>query len=341
MKNKIMKMLALSLAVVMCAVMFAACGSKPETNGAPSSSTPEGNAKDADVINVAVIQGPTGVGMANLMEKDATSATEYDYNFKLLTGPEQTTALLGTGEVDIAAMPTNLAANFNAKGGDITVLAVNTLGVLYIADATGEITDIQSLRGKTIYSTGKGSNPEFILDYVLSKNGIDPDKDVTIEFLGENTELGTKMSQGEIQIALVPEPLLSTITTNNPNVKVALSMTDEWKKAGGEGELMMGCVAVRNEFLKNSPNAVASFMKEYEASIKACEDIDATAALCVKHKIIPKEAIAKKALPRCNVTFVTGADMKTRLSGYLGVLYAANPKSIGEKMPDDAFYYSK
>ena len=339
MKNKFMKMLALSLAVVMCAVLFAACGSDPQPQGTPSAD--DVTAKDADVINVAVIQGPTGVGMANLMEKDANGASEYDYNFKLLTGPEQTTALLGTGEVDIAAMPTNLAANFNAKGGDITVLAVNTLGVLYIADTTGQVTDIQSLRGKTIYSTGKGSNPEFVLDYVLSKNGIDPDKDVNIVFLGENTELSQKMVSGEIEIALVPEPLLSTICSANANVKVPLSMTDEWTKAGGDGELMMGCVAVRNEFLKKSPNAVASFLKEYEASIKGCEDIDATAALCVKYKIIPKEGVAKKALPRCNVTFVSGNDMKTRLSGYLGVLYAANPKSIGEKMPDDTFYYTK
>ncbi len=334
MKNrKFTKVIALVLVAALCLAALAGCTKKP--------SAPAGDGKDASVINVAVIQGPTGVGMASLMENAANKATEYSYNFQLLSGPEQTVALLKNGDVDIAAMPTNLAANFNAKGGDITLLAVNTLGVLYIADATGAVTDINSLRGKTIYSTGQGSNPEFILDYVLEKNGIDPDKDVEIVFLAENTELSAKMIAGEAQIALVPEPLLSTITTKNANVKPVLSMTDEWTKAGGEGALMMGCVAVRNEFLKNSPKAVASFMKEYEASVKACENVETVAPLCVKHKIIGAEPIAKKAIPRCNIVFITGNDMKTQLTGYFNVLYAANPKSIGEKIPDDNFYYKK
>ena len=330
MKNSVKKILAVALALVMCFAL-----------GACNKGSNDGTAKDADKIRVAVIQGPTGVGMASLMEQDATAATEYDYEFNLLTGPDQTVAMLKNKEVDIAAMPTNLAANFNAKGGDITVLAVNTLGVLYIADTTGQVTDIQSLRGKTIYSTGQGANPEYILNYVLEKNGLDPKEDVNIVFLAENTELAAKINAGEAQIALVPEPLLTTVMTKNANVKVALSMTEEWTKAGGEGQLMMGCVAVRNEFLENSPNAVASFMKAYEASIKACEDVDAVAELCAKHKIIAAAGVAKKAIPRCNIVFITGSDMKTKLSGYLNVLYTANPKAIGGQLPNDAFYYNK
>ena len=340
MKNKkILKVMALCLSLVLVLGMLAGCG-KGDNPDVSSDITSEA-AKDASVINVAVIQGPTGVGMASLMEEDANGKAEYDYEFQLLSEPQQTVALLSNKSVDIAAMPTNLAANFSAKGGDITLLAVNTLGVLYIADSTGEITDIESLRGKTIYSTGQGSNPEYILDYVLSKNGLDPDKDVKIEFLTENTELSAKLISGEAEIALVPEPLLSTVTTKNPNVKPALSMTEEWTKAGGEGELMMGCVVVRNEFLKNSPKAVESFMKAYEASVKACENAETVAPLCVKHKIIAAEPIAKKAIPRCNIIFMTGAEMQTKLSGYFNVLLAANPKSIGEKLPDDAFYYKK
>lgn len=341
MRNKFFKLFALLLVAVLCTLCFAGC-QPTGTDGTSSGETETSSApaKDAEVINVAVIKGPTGVGMASLMEKDANTQTEYDYNFQLLSGPEQTVALLTNKTVDIAAMPTNLAANFNGKGGDVTVLAVNTLGVLYILDSTGEVTDINSLKGKTIYSTGKGSNPEFILNYVLEKNGIDPEEDLTIEYLTDNTELSSKLVSDDIKIAMVPEPLVSTVTAKNKDLKVVMDMTEEWKNAGGSGELMMGCVAVRNEFLENSPNAVADFMKEYEASIAACEDVDAAAALCVKHEIIAAEPIAKNAIPRCNLVFVTGEDMKTKLSGYLSVLYQANPNSIGGQLPDENFYYS-
>ena len=340
MKNykTILKITALCLALVLSVGLLAACG-KP-VDETPTSSAPE-VVKDATEIRVAVIQGPTGVGMAHLMEQDAKGKTEYDYNFNLITNPQQTVAMLSNKSVDIAAMPTNLAANFSGKNGDITVLAVNTLGVLHIADATGEVTDIASLKGKTIYSTGQGSNPEFILNYILEKNGLDPKKDVTIKFIAENQELTAKMVLGEIEIAMVPEPVLTNVMLKNNKVKPVVDMTKEWARVGGEGDLMMGCVAVRNEFLKKSPNAVASFMKEYEASVKYCEDTNAAAALSVKHEIIPNEQVAKQAIPRCNIKFVSGEDMKTRLSGYLNVLFAANPNSIGGKLPDESFYYNK
>lgn len=292
-------------------------------------------------VNIGAIQGPTGIGMVHLMEATTNGTATNEYTFTVSSVPADIGNLLASGNLDIAAVPTNLAAALYQKSqGKVQLLAVNTLGVLYMLDNGNGIDSIDDLKGKTIYSTGEGANPEYILRYVLKENGIDPDRDVTIEFLAENTELVTKMVSGDITLAMVPEPNVSAITAQNGNVKVALSMNAEWEAVADEGsKLMMGCVAVRKEFLENNKAAVDAFLSEYKTSIEKTADVEATATLCENHGIIPKAALAKKAIPNCQLTFVTGADMKAQIAGYYQVLFDSNPKAIGGKLPDDAFYY--
>lgn len=294
-------------------------------------------------VNVGIIQGPTGIGMVNLMKTDEEGKAANDYTFSVATSPEEISAKLANpnGGLDIAAVPTNMAAALYQKTqGKVKLLAINTLGVLYMLENGTSVQSVADLRGKTIYSTGEGANPEYILRYVLSKNGIDPDKDVNIEFLTENTELVAKLQKGEATLAMVPEPMVSTVTAQNPNVRVAFGMNDAWDAVAGENnKLMMGCVAVRSEFLEQNKAAVDAFLAEYKTSIEKASDVDTTAALCETYGIIPKAAIAKKAIPNCALVFVSGADMKAQISAYYTVLFEANPKAVGGKLPDDAFYY--
>ena len=292
-------------------------------------------------VNIGAIQGPTGIGMVHLMKADSAGTAANEYEFTVSSVPQDIGNLLASGNLDIAAVPTNLAAALYQKSeGKVQLLAVNTLGVLYILDNGNGVTSFADLRGKTIYSTGEGANPEYILRYVLSQNGIDPDKDVTIKFLAENTELATKMINGDITLAMVPEPNVSSITSQNQAVKTVLSMNTEWEAVAPAGsKLMMGCVAVRKEFLENNKAAVDAFLSEYQTSIEKTADAKATAALCETYGIIPKAALAEKAIPNCQLTFVSGADMKAQIADYYQVLFNANPKAIGGKLPDDAFYY--
>ena len=294
-------------------------------------------------VSVGMIQGPTGIGMVNLMKADEEDKATNIYTFSVATSPEEISAKLANpnGGLDIAAVPTNMAAALYQKTqGKVKLLAVNTLGVLYMLENGTSVQSVADLRGKTIYSTGEGANPEYILRYVLSKNGIDPDKDVNIEFLTENTELVAKLNKGEATLAMVPEPMVSTVTAQNKNVRVAFGMNDAWDAVAGENnKLMMGCVAVRSEFLEKNKAAVDAFLAEYKTSIEKTSDVDASAALCEKYGIIPKAAIAKKAIPNCALVFVSGKDMKAQISAYYNVLFDANPKAVGGKLPDDAFYY--
>ncbi len=292
-------------------------------------------------VRVAAIQGPTGIGMVHLMDAAADKKTENTYEFSVSSDPSLVSPKLSNGEVDIAAVPTNMAAALYKKtNGNVRLLAVNTLGVLYILENGNTIQSVADLKGKTIYTSGQGANPEYILNYVLKQNNIDPATDVEIKFAADNNELSTLVAGGTATIAMVPQPAVTTIMTKNADVRIALSMNDEWEAiAGADNKLMMGCVAVRTEFLENHPKEVEAFLKEYKAAIEKTGDVDTTASLCEEFGIIPKAAVAKKAIPYCQLTFVSGVEMKAQIAKYYTILHEANPSSIGGALPDDAFYY--
>lgn len=334
------KLLALFTAVLLIVTLAAGCTAAPADDSTDNTTTTTAAPVKTDV-RMATIQGPTGIGMVHLMAAQDAKTTANDYTFQVVSSPEEISGKLVNGEVDIAAVPTNMAAAlYNKTGGKIQLLAVNTLGVLYMLENGDSVKSVADLKGKTIYSTGEGANPEYILNYILTQNGLDPKKDVTIKFVSENTELAALVVKGEAQVALVPEPVVSSIKVQKPDVRTALSINDEWNAVAGNGSnLMMGCVAIRKEFADANKAAVDAFLSEYKTSIDKTSDVDATAQLCETYGIIAKAAIAKKAIPSCQLTFVSGAQMKANIGGYYTVLFQANPKSLGGKMPDDAFYY--
>lgn len=332
--SKMKKLLALVLALAMI-FSFAACGT--ENNG--SNETPSDTYTPVD-INIAGIKGPTAVGMVDLMQKQEDKTAANNYNFSVFGDPQELVGKISTGAVDIAALPTNLAATLYKKTeGKIKVLAVNTYGVLHIVENGETVKSFADLKGKTILSTGEGSNPEYILRYVLENNGINPDTDVTIKFVTSNDEMIAQLKTGGAQIAMVPEPAVTTAMSKIPTLRRVFDMNTEWEKITQDSALMMGCVVVRTEFLEQNPAAVKKFMEEYEASVNAVSDLEKTASLCEKFEIIPAAAVAKKAIPNCHIAFTAGEEMKADLGGYFKVLFEANPKSIGGALPDDNFYY--
>ncbi len=333
------KILSLILSVLMLVTVLAACGQEKD----PVSSAPI----QKTAIQVTAIAGPTGVGLVSLLEKNEAGTAANAYTLNLVSDPTQAVAAITGKTADIAAVPTNLASTLYKKtGGNVQVLAVNTLGVLYMLENGNSIQSVADLRGKTIYTSGQGANPEYILKYVLEKNGIDPAKDVTIKFETDNDALAAKVATGEAQVAMVPEPKVTACraqmkTDGKTPANIVLNMTTEWNKvAQGKSALMMGCVIARKDFVQANPAAVEAFLTEYEASINAVKaDVEGAAALCEKYKVIPKAALAKQAIPNCNLTFVKGETMKKQLSGYLDILNGYNSAAIGGGLPTNDFYY--
>lgn len=297
----------------------------------------------AVTVNVMALKGPTAMGMVKLMEDNAEGRSNNNYNFEIVGTADEVVAKLTKGETDIAAVPANLASVlYNRTEGGIKVCAINTLGVLYIVDTTDSIKSIEDLRGKTLYSVGKGTTPEFALNYVLTKNNIIPEIDINIEYRSEATELATLLAAGEAEYAMLPEPYVTTVLAQNENLRIALSLTEEWDKVESSFNLLTGTVVTTKKFAEENKTALDTFLAEYKSSVGlVSSDLDKAAELVVKYEIVPKEPIAKQAIPRCNIVFIDGDEMKADLEGYLGTLYAAQPQSIGGAIPDDGFYYMK
>lgn len=336
--KKVRAIVSLLLALTL-ALSLTACGGQANSEPEQPETQEEQTAAE---INLYVLSGPTGIGAMNLWAASDAGETKNTYHITMPGANDEVVAALSKGDADIAAVATNLAATlYNKTDGGVTVLAVNTLGVLSLLSNGQEAATVSDLKGKTIYAPGQGANPEYILRYVLTGNGLDPDKDVTLRFVGEGSELLTVWQSDPEAVILAPQPVATSILMQNENAKTLFDMTEEWDKiAGGDSTLMMGCVIVRNEFLQANPGAVELFLQEYAASIeKAQSDVEGTAALCQQYGLIPKAALAQKTIPSCGLTFVTGAEMKTGLSGYLQVMFDANPKSVGGALPGDNFYY--
>lgn len=298
-------------------------------------------ADDTDVdstlpVRVVTLNGTTGFGMAGLISEHAAGHTALNYSFSVETDASNVTAALVSGDCDIAALPTNAAsALYNKTEGKIQVLALNTRGVLYVvSDGSVEISSISDLDGKTVYAPAQ--NPSFIFAALCSKNEIELDIDNSY---AQPAELNAAVAAGEVSLAVLPEPMVTIARSQNKNLVVALDLTDEWDKVFDAGSLVQGCVVVRTEFAAEHPSEVATFLNDYERSVALLTDDTAAAAKAIEDAgIFAKAAIAEKAIPKCNVCFVTGEEMKTELSAFLEIMFEKVPQSIGGSIPGDDFY---
>ena len=330
------------LAVILTLTMLFALCSCGNTDKSKDESQSKGDTVVAEEMNVYVLSGPTGIGAVNLWAKSDSGNTQNKYHFSCVSANDEIVAAVSKGDADIAAVATNMAAAlYNKTDGNVEVIAVNTLSVLSMLAKNDEIKSLDDLKGKDIYAPGQGANPEYILRYILSGNGIDPDKDVNIHFVAEGSELMSVWASDPSDVILAPQPVATSLLVNNKDdAKVIFDMFDEWNKIADDSKLRMGGAIVRKDYLKEHHDAVKLFLEEYKESVMtAVNDPESTGTLCESYGIIPKAAIATKAIPSCGLTFVTGAEMKNDLSGYLSVMFNANPKSVGGSLPADDFYY--
>ncbi len=326
-------------------VSSAAETTEAETVSEETQSQTETASGEETAVNVMALKGPTAMGMVQLMDSaEAGSVNGNSYTFTIAASADEVTPKLVQGEADIAAVPANLASVlYNNTEGQVQVLAINTLGVLYIVENGDSVQSVSDLAGKTIYASGKGSTPEYALNYILSENGIDPETDVTIEWKSEHSECVAALASDENGIAMLPQPFVTTAQTQNENLRVALDLTEEWDALQADAEapsaLLTGVVVVRTAFAEEHPEAVNAFLDSYKESVDYVNaNVTDAAALIEKYDIVTA-AVAEKALPYCNITFIEGTEMQEKLSGYLNVLYEQNPTSVGGALPADDFYY--
>lgn len=326
-----MKKKILSLLLAAALLLLPACGA-----------TAKGMSAEGPV-RIAGLKGPTTMGLVNLLDMEQQGTAALDYDLQLYGTADEIVPGLIKGELDMAAIPANLAAALYQKTkGGIQVMAVNTLGVLYVVEKGDTVHSMADLAGRTILSTGKGTTPEYLLRYLLEKNGLDPDKDVKIQYCSEATEVTAQMAAAQKDaIAVLPQPYATAAGMKDPSLRVALDLTAEWDKVS-DSQLVTGVTVVRTQYAQEHPDVVEAFLQEYAQSVRTANtDLDRTAALCEQQGVVAKAAIAKKALPACNIVCRTGDEMQKDISAYLSVLCAADPAAVGGKLPDEGFYWKK
>lgn len=345
------KILSALLASAMLVLSVVGCtsGDRGTTTVTPSSTAPlTGGQKPEPVdVRVTALKGPTAMGLVKFMsDNDDGKITGNNYSFDIAASADEVTPALIQGKTDIAAVPANLASVlYNKTNGGVRVLAVNTLGVIYIVENGDSVKSVADLKGKTLYASGRGATPEYALNYILGMNGLDPEKDVNIEWKSEHTECLSALMTDENAIAMLPQPFVTVAQTKSDKIRIALDLTKEWdavqKDEAVKSSMITGVVVVRSEFADKNPQAVADFLDNYKKSVEYVNgNNDAAAALVGKYDIVA-EAVAKKALPYCNITFIEGNEMKEMLSGYLAVLAKQNVKAVGGELPKDDFYYKR
>lgn len=352
------KLLCLFLCILL---VFVGCGKKednttnPDENQVEQGVTDEAqdsigtdkteNTADAPVekidMNIGALKGPTAIGMVKLMQDASEQTTTNNYNFQIAGTADELSAALIKGDLDIAAIPCNLASVLYQKTNhNLVVAGINTLGVLYIVETGDSIRTVEDLKGKTIYSTGFGTTPQYTLNYLLTSHGLDPEKDVTIEYKTEATEVAAALSEATNAVAMLPQPYVTTVMMNNDKVRIALDITKEWEAASDDGSTVVtGVVVVRKDFLEQNKEAVNVFLTEYQNSVTYVQENVEDAANLVESFDIFKAAVAVKAIPYCNIVFITGEEMEQKVTSYLTTLYEQKPESVGGTLPDNEFYY--
>lgn len=327
-----------------------ACGNSSQTTTQTEEKT------DDVVVRVASLKGPTTIGLVNMMNDtagipadggnlsqagEAEEGSGITYAYQMSSAPDEVLPLVIQGTADIALVPSNAAAVLYAKTkGKVQVIDLNTLGVLSVVTGDSSIQQFEDLADKTIYISGKGSSPEYVMNYLLEQAGIADT--VTMEWQSEHTEVASVLASDPTAVGVLPQPFTTATLVQNSSLSAPIDLTDVWDTYAGDtgSRFVMGATIVRKEFADAHPQAVADFLFRHADSVQKCaDDVAGTAALVVQAGIVAKEAIAEKAIPECNVVCITGDEMEDALKGYLQVLYDANETSVGGALPEDDFYY--
>lgn len=325
------------LALLIMVMLVLSCGKKENSEV----SGEKGGKADGKAVNLKSLKGLPAISMVKLYADNEEGKTLNKYDASIVASVDEAVAAVAKKDFDIITIPANLASvMYNKTEGQVKIASILALNVLYVVENGDSVKSIQDLKGKTVYTFGKGATPEIVLNYVLRGNGLEPGKDVKIEFKSESAEVAAALQKESNVIAMLPEPFLSATQMKNPKMKVAFSMGDEWDKVKGTiaGSQVSGVVIMNREFADKNPEAVKNFMKDYKASVDfLSSSLDEAAKLTAKYDLVP-EAVAKVSIPRANIRYITGSEMKEKMSEYLRILGEADMKTIGGKMPGDDFY---
>lgn len=327
--------------LAVCMMVSVGCSSAPEseTPNEPQSTTTTGSVSEEKPLSAMVLKGPSAISAVQLMNRSDNQESS-PYDITMVGTPDEVVSALSSGSIDAAVIPTNLAANlYNKTEGDVRMVAITTLGSLYIVENGNEVQSIADLRGKTVYSAGQGANPQFILEYLINRAGLTIGEDVFIEYVAEQSEALAMLAAEQADVVLLPEPFATVALSKGADVRMAVDLSYAWEEITGD-DFAMSCVVAHTSYLEENPEGISSFMADLKESVDATAiDLETVAELSVTYEIVSDYETAFAAIPNCRIVYIDGEEMKGLLEDYFEVLFDANPASLGGSIPDDALFY--
>lgn len=340
-----MKKFSLLLIVILITLMIAGCTNNsnqvPAENQKPEQTQEAIESKEPVSVTIAGLKGPTSMGMIKMIDEKALNSDEYKVEYVAEAAPDALTSKIINGDIQISSVPINLASVlYNKTGENVQIMAVNTIGNLYVV-GTDNVTSIADLEGKKLGMSGKGSTPDFAMNYILKQNSLEGK--VELDYSTDHATLAQAVIAEDSTVALLPQPFVTQTIMKNSNVKILIDLNEAWKEASNNAsELYTGCIVINKEFAENNKEFVAEFLKQYEASVSWVNENPKDASVLVeKNEIMPSAALAEKAIPNSGITFIPANEVKISLNNFYKVLFDSNPASIGGKMPDDSFYFAQ
>ena len=341
-----MKKTSFLLVVLFVLIFTAGCNNGPAETPTPDENAeetpmPEEPASEPVNVTIAGLKGPTSIGMIKMIDEKALKSDKYNVEYIQESAPDSLTGKIINGDIQISSVPINLASVlYNKTQGKVQLLAVNTIGNLYIV-GTEDISSVSQLEGKTLGMSAKGSTPDFAMNYILKQAGLEGKTE--LNYALDHATLAQSVIAEDTRVALLPQPFVTQTTLKNPNVKMLIDLNEAWNDAtGGKSELFTGCIIINKEFAENNPEFVDEFLKQYENSVNwVLKNQKEASVLTAKHEIMPDAVLVEKALPYCGITFRKAAEAKESLNNFYQILFDSNPASVGGSMPDDEFYFKE
>lgn len=334
-----MKKISLLLVLIIVLSLFAGCSQTGDKSVKETKPIETEKPKEPVNVTIAGLKGPTSMGMVKMIDEKALNSDAYKVQYVQESAPDALTGKIISGDIQISSVPINLApVLYNKTKGAVQMMAVNTIGNLYII-GSDEISSIKDLDGKTLGMSAKGSTPDYAMNYILKQNGLEGK--VELDYALDHATLAQGVISGDTKIALLPQPFVTQTTMKNNNVKILIDLNEAWKTAtNGESELFTGCIIVNKEFAENNKEFITEFLKQYESSVNwVIENPKEASTLVEKNEIMPSAALAEKAIPYCGITYQPAKDVKDNLNSFYKILFDSNPASVGGTLPDEGFYY--
>lgn len=342
--------------VIVAGIVLAGCAgssSSPSNTASneqePAAATTVGETSEtaAPKLERLALQGPLGITISapiyNILEQKGLDAYAEEVVYTPWKSPDELRARISSGQADISAVPTYVGSNLYNRGVDVKLLNTLVWGILYIVGPEDETAGWESLRGQTVHVPLKGDMPDLVFRYLLSKNQIDPEKDIKIEYVSGTQELVGLMAAGKAKYAVIPEHLATMAVQKVEGTAKIMSLQEEWAKATGKpARIPQAGILVSGELVKNQPELVESLQKQFQESVSYLNEQPGEAAeMIAKYQEGLTPAFIESLIPSLNLEFVSAKDAKEELEFFFTELSSLSPDIIGGKLPDDAFYYDK